>query len=93
MARQGGGHYATRDADAGQDNDSENDSRPDGDSPREMKENTLNVHRDSVNLIGCMRNVTLVSTVVRGYTMNDLASSAPFEEDRYGIARKWTNPP
>jgi hypothetical protein len=25
----------------------------------------LNVHRDSVNLIGGMRNVTLVSTMVR----------------------------
>jgi hypothetical protein len=65
MARQFVADYPARDAEAGEDDDSEDDGCPDRDTAGEIKENGLNVHRDSVNLIGRMRNVTLVSSVVQ----------------------------
>jgi len=37
----------------------------DGYSTREIKKNALDIHRDSVNPIGLIRNVTLVSSMVR----------------------------
>ncbi len=60
-----------RNSEADEDNDSQHHGGPDGDSAGEIQENVLNIHRDSVNLIGKMRNVTLVSIVVRGSSMDD----------------------
>jgi len=55
----------SRNSEADEDDDSHHHGGSDGDSAGEIQENVLNFHRDSVNLIGKMRNVTLVSIVVR----------------------------
>ena len=77
MARRWVGDYPARDAEASEDDDSEDDPYPHRDAAGEIEENSLNVHRDSVNLIGRMRNVTLVSRVVRACTVKRLMSSEP----------------
>jgi hypothetical protein len=65
MARKCGGDYAARDAEAGEDDDPEDHRGAYGYAAAEIEKDGLHVHRDSVNLIGVMRNVTLVSTMVR----------------------------
>ncbi len=56
---------ATRNSQADEDDDSQNQPCSDGYSTREIKKNALDIHRDSVNPIGLSRNVTLVSSMVR----------------------------
>jgi len=56
---------ATRNSQADEDDDSQNQPCSDGYSTREIKKNALDIHRDSVNPIGLIRNVTLVSSMVR----------------------------
>jgi len=56
---------ATRNSQADEDDDSQNQPCSDGYSTREIKKNALEIHRDSVNPIGLIRNVTLVSSMVR----------------------------
>jgi len=56
---------ATRNSQADEDDDSQNQPCSDGYSTREIKKNALDIHRDSVNPIGLIRNVTLVLSMVR----------------------------
>jgi hypothetical protein len=56
---------ATRDSETHEDDDSQNQSYPDGYSTGKIKKNALDIHRASVNPIGLNRNVTLVSSMVR----------------------------
>jgi len=56
---------ATRNSQADEKDDSQNQPCSDGYSTREIKKNALDIHRDGVNLIGLIRNVTLVSSMVR----------------------------
>ena len=57
--------HAMRNSQADEDDDTQNQPCSDGYSTREIKKNALDIHRDSVNPIGLIRNVTLVSIVVR----------------------------
>ena len=63
MSRQAGSR-ASRNSETDEDNDSQHYPYPYGYPAREIKKNALNFHRDSVNLIGLVRNVTLVPSVV-----------------------------
>ena len=60
------GHYAPRNSEAGKDDDSQNHRRPHGNTAPEIKQNALNIHGDSVNPVGPVCKVTLVSNVIRG---------------------------
>jgi hypothetical protein len=64
LARQASNH-TPRNSEANENDDSQHYGYPHGYSTGEIKQNALNIHRDSVNLIGLIRNVTLVSIVVQ----------------------------
>ena len=63
------GDHAARKPETYEDDDSDNYRDSDGYSAAEIEQNALNIHRDSVNLVGAVRKVTLVSSVVRGVRM------------------------
>ena len=60
------GDRAARESETYEDDDSDYDGCSHGYSAAEIEQNALKVHRDSVNLMGVVRKVTLVSSVVRG---------------------------
>jgi uncharacterized protein (DUF302 family) len=74
MARRAGGGDTARHSEADKNDDSQDYRRPHGDTTHEIEQNAWNIHRASVNLIGGIRNVTLVSIVVRGCNMDSSPS-------------------
>jgi hypothetical protein len=60
------GSSTSRNSETNKDDDSKDRSYTHGYPTCKIKKNALNTHCDSVDLIGLIRNVTLVSIVVRG---------------------------
>ncbi len=65
VPRERGSDHPTPNPNAGKHNDAQNYGDADAYAAGEIKKDGLDVHRDSVNLIAGMRNVTLVSSMVR----------------------------
>ena len=65
MPRQAGTH-APRNSKTDEDDDSQDYGYSHGYSAAEIEQNALNIHRDSVNLVGAVCKVTLVSSLVPG---------------------------
>ena len=60
------GDHAARQSETYEDDDPDDDGDSHRYSAAEIEQNALNIHRDSVNLVGAVSKVTLVSSVVRG---------------------------